>query len=68
MAAIVSPGLCASCRHARPIAGARSTFWLCDRSRTDPRFPRYPRLPVVRCAGYERAAGEVTPAPPAPPG
>ena len=23
------------------------------RSRTDPAFPRYPRLPVTRCRGYE---------------
>jgi hypothetical protein len=28
---------------------------LCGRSATDPRFPKYPRLPVVRCAGYEEA-------------
>jgi hypothetical protein len=28
-------------------------FWLCRRSATDPRFPRYPRLPMRRCAGYE---------------
>lgn len=51
----VDPGLCASCRHAQRIAGARSTFWLCERSRTDPTFPRYPRLPVLRCRGYERS-------------
>jgi hypothetical protein len=31
-----------------------STFSLCERSRTDPAFPRYPRLPVKRCHGYER--------------
>jgi hypothetical protein len=30
-----------------------STFRLCERSATDPRFPRYPALPVVRCAGFE---------------
>ena len=30
-----------------------SRFWLCSRSLTDPRFPRYPRLPVLHCAGYE---------------
>jgi hypothetical protein len=32
-------------------------FRLCERSTTDPRFPRYPNLPVVRCSGYERAEG-----------
>jgi hypothetical protein len=30
-----------------------SRFVLCERSRTDPAFPRYPPLPVVRCGGYE---------------
>ena len=33
--------------------GAR--FWLCERSRTDPAFPRFPPLPVRACAGYERS-------------
>lgn len=47
-------GLCASCRHAAVVKGARSRFWMCRRSLTDPAYPRYPRLPVLRCAGYER--------------
>jgi hypothetical protein len=46
-------GLCATCRHQRTISGARSTFSLCERSFTDPRFLKYPALPVVRCPGYE---------------
>jgi hypothetical protein len=33
-----------------------SSFSLCLRSRTDPAYPRYPRLPVLECAGHERAA------------
>src|SRR5438132_12238324 len=49
----VEPGLCAECRHARVVSGANSRFWLCERSRTDARFPRYPRLPVRRCPGFE---------------
>jgi hypothetical protein len=53
----VDPGLCASCAWARRVAGARSIFWLCERSRTDPRFPRYPRLPVVGCRGYTSSPG-----------
>lgn len=49
-------GLCASCRHARRIRNRRSsTFFLCERSRTDDRYPRYPRLPVLRCPGHEVA-------------
>jgi hypothetical protein len=31
-----------------------SLFSLCKRSRTDDSFPRYPRLPVTECRGYER--------------
>jgi hypothetical protein len=50
-------GLCASCRHVQRIASARgSRFYLCELSRTDARFPRYPRLPVLTCAGYARDA------------
>jgi hypothetical protein len=34
-------------------------FSLCRLSKVDPRFPKYPRLPVLECTGYERrAAGE----------
>jgi hypothetical protein len=36
-----------------------SVFSLCRRSRDEPeRFPRYPRVPVVRCSGYERGEPE----------
>jgi hypothetical protein len=48
-------GLCDTCRHQRLVGNTRgSTFSLCQRSRSDPEFPRYPRLPVTDCAGYER--------------
>jgi hypothetical protein len=30
-------------------------FRLCERSVTDPIYPRYPALPVLRCAGFEPA-------------
>jgi hypothetical protein len=47
-------GLCESCLHARYIATARgSVFLLCERSRGDARFARYPRLPVDVCDGFE---------------
>lgn len=47
-------GLCAACRHRRWIANDRgSAFLLCRLSRRDVRFARYPRLPVLRCGGYE---------------
>jgi hypothetical protein len=48
-------GLCDTCRHQRLVHNTRgSVFSLCERSRTDPAYPRYPRLPVVQCAGHER--------------
>jgi len=47
-------GLCNSCRHQRVVGTTRgSRFSLCERSREDPAYPRYPRLPVLRCAGHE---------------
>jgi hypothetical protein len=47
-------GLCTACRQGRRVVSAKgSSFWLCERSRTDQGFPKYPRLPVIRCPGYE---------------
>jgi hypothetical protein len=46
-------GLCARCRHARQVATPRSLFWLCERSRTDTSYARYPRLPMLDCPGFE---------------
>ncbi|HUB35511.1 MAG TPA: hypothetical protein VL972_01685 [Solirubrobacteraceae bacterium] len=48
-------GLCGKCVHRVEVRNTRgSVFSLCARSRTDPSYPRYPRLPVLECAGYER--------------
>jgi hypothetical protein len=54
-------GLCDRCRHQRVIRNTRgSSFSLCERSKTDPEYPRYPRLPVADCRGYEpRGEGNV---------
>ena len=49
-------GLCATCEHCRVIRARRSTFYMCQRSFTDVRFPKYPRLPVVQCIGYTAGA------------
>lgn len=48
-------GLCRDCRHSREVPAERTTYWLCRRSATDPSFPKYPRLPVERCRGFEWA-------------
>ncbi|MBA2630104.1 MAG: hypothetical protein H0U84_03655 [Thermoleophilaceae bacterium] len=51
-------GLCDTCRHQRVIRNTRgSAFSMCGRSKEEPRFPKYPRLPVERCPGYERPTG-----------
>jgi hypothetical protein len=47
------PGLCGRCRHCQVVDTGRSRFYLCRRSFTDPRFRKYPVLPVWACAGYE---------------
>jgi hypothetical protein len=48
-------GLCATCSHRREVANTRgSLFYLCERSRSDPSYPRYPRLPVLNCPGYQQ--------------
>lgn len=47
-------GLCATCRWARRVESARgSNFLRCARSDLDAAYPRYPRLPVHACAGFE---------------
>jgi hypothetical protein len=49
-------GLCADCQHMRQIKSDRgSIFYMCELSATDPNFPKYPRLPVLRCSGYQRS-------------
>jgi hypothetical protein len=50
-------GLCRACRHARLTSNQRgSKFYLCRLSENNPRFPKYPRLPVLACEGYESTA------------
>jgi hypothetical protein len=48
-------GLCADWAHARAITTEKgSTFLQCRLSFSDSRFAKYPRLPVLRCSGYEK--------------
>jgi len=52
--------LCDSCVHQRIVKNTRgSSFSLCERSRTNAAFPRYPRLPVTHCRGHEPGKGHV---------
>jgi len=50
-------GLCAACRHASVLASKSSAFLRCGKAALDPSFPKYPRLPVVACRGYEPIPG-----------
>jgi aspartate carbamoyltransferase catalytic subunit len=53
-------GLCGDCRHGRRVESDRgSVFWRCELSVSDPSFPKYPRLPVRECRGYEAEARNV---------
>ncbi len=46
-------GLCAICRHSKTVVSDRgSSFYRCLLSDQDSRFAKYPRLPVLQCAGY----------------
>ena len=57
----MNPGLCAGCVHMRLITSARgSEFYNCALSKTDPRFPKYPRLPVLSCHGYRQPEPKIS--------
>jgi hypothetical protein len=46
-------GLCRHCAYMRHVASARgSVFYLCTLSERDSHFAKYPRLPVLNCAGF----------------
>jgi hypothetical protein len=53
----LSAGLCATCEHLRVLASKRSVFVRCGLAEVDPRFPKYPPLPVLACGGYSGKAG-----------
>ena len=59
-------GLCDRCRHQQVVRNTRgSVFSLCRRSRDEPeRYPRYPRLPVGSCPGFECRASTTAEADP----
>ncbi len=56
--ALPPAGLCAACRHAGIVRSQRSVFLRCALAVRDPRFARYPTLPVVACAGFAAPAAE----------
>ncbi|MFA6240297.1 MAG: hypothetical protein WC655_05185 [Candidatus Hydrogenedentales bacterium] len=56
-------GLCRSCVYARRIAppGRTKAYWRCGMSDKDAGYAKYPRLPVMKCGGYDCVTeGKVT--------
>lgn len=50
----MNAGLCATCRHVKTLRNDRgSVFYMCQRAEADPRYKRYPPLPVLQCPGHE---------------
>ncbi len=52
---VAAAGLCALCSHMRPAFSRHSAYLRCALAGRDDRFPRYPRLPVLSCRGFEPA-------------
>lgn len=50
-------GLCVRCTHARNIQSSKgSEFLLCGLAARDPRFKKYPPIPVRSCSGFKEKA------------
>ena len=66
--AAAANGLCDACIHQQVVPNTRgSVFSRCRRSREDRGYPRYPRVPVLRCRGFEPPAPAAEPPQPQPP-
>lgn len=52
----VRAGLCERCAHVQIVTGRGSQFYRCRLSFSDPRFPRYPPIPVLQCSGFQPSA------------
>ena len=51
-----SNSLCNSCSHVREVvSGTGSRFLLCQLSKEDRSYPKYPPQPVLRCDGFKEA-------------
>jgi hypothetical protein len=59
MTAEPPPGLCGECRHARALTSSGgATYYQCLRAEADPRYSKWPRLPILQCPGFEPGDGE----------
>ena len=47
--------LCTTCEYVRKVVtGTGSVFLMCELSRSDARYAKYPPQSVVRCSGYSQ--------------
>jgi len=47
-------GLCQECSFAKIVVSSKEhRFYYCLLSETNSSFPKYPRLPILRCPGFE---------------
>jgi hypothetical protein len=54
--------LCETCAHVKRYGNDRgSVFLQCGRAKDDARFAKYPRLPVLRCEGWEPVVRSIDP-------
>jgi hypothetical protein len=52
-------GLCSRCTESKVVENKKgSRFYLCELSARDPRFRKYPELPVLKCEGFSPARDE----------
>jgi hypothetical protein len=48
-------GLCATCRYRHMVKSAKGSFFvMCNLSKADNKFQRYPPLPLLKCDGYRQ--------------
>jgi hypothetical protein len=51
----MNPGLCTNCQYSKRLTSSRgSVFYMCALAEQNVQFARYPRLPVLDCAGFKR--------------
>lgn len=51
----INPGLCGTCASMRDVVNENGHhYFLCNLSKMDVRYPKYPKLPMVNCDGYKK--------------
>ncbi|HUP04864.1 MAG TPA: hypothetical protein VMU19_12800 [Bryobacteraceae bacterium] len=62
--ATIAAGLCANCRHARSTTSDRGAVYVLCALWKNGGFAKYPRLPVLRCDGWQPEQRRTEPAAP----